>query len=53
MFGLAFLIDEPDEEVVLRPETKEEHELGIIHSWIEVGGFPALPRGRLGDCCRR
>ena len=43
MFGWVFWIDESEEEVVLRLETKEEWELGIIHSWMEVGGFPALP----------
>ena len=36
------LIDESDEEKVVKTEMKEEQELGVICSWIEVGGFPAL-----------
>ena len=43
MFGFVFLIDEFDEEAMCRPETKEEWELGIICSWLEVEGFPTLP----------
>ena len=37
------LTDESDKERVVKPKTKEEEELGIIHSWMEVGGLPALP----------
>ena len=43
MSGLVFLIDESGEEEVVKSETKEEHELGIIHSWMQVGAFPVLP----------
>ena len=28
-----------------RPMTKEEEDVDILHSWIEVGGQPALPEG--------
>ena len=41
--GLVFLTDDSNEEVAPRPETKEVWDLGIIHSWVQVGGFPALP----------
>ena len=41
--GLVFLTDDSDEEVAPRPEIKEERDLGIIHSWVQVEGFPALP----------
>ena len=40
---LILSTDESDEETVLKPKTKEEEELGIVHSWMEVGSFPALP----------
>ena len=38
MSGLVFLIDESDEEEVIKPETKEEQELGVIWSWIDKCG---------------
>ena len=28
-----------------RPMTREEEDVDILHSWIEVGGQPALPEG--------
>ena len=28
-----------------RPMTKEEEDIDILHSWMEVGGQPALPEG--------
>ena len=38
------LIDEleSEKEEEVRGVTKEEHELGVVHSWMEVGGVPAL-----------
>ena len=53
MSGLVFLIDDSDEEEVT--EIKAEQELGVIHSWMEMGGFPALPKeeawGLLCEVC--
>ena len=40
---LILLTDESDEEMVVKPKTKEEEEVRIVHSWMEVGGFPVLP----------
>ena len=37
------LTDESDEEELVITETKEEQELGVICSWMDVGGFPVLP----------
>ena len=35
-------VDESSEEEEPREETKEEQELGMVKSWMEVGGFPML-----------
>ena len=37
------LTDESDEEAEVTADKKEEQELGVVQSWMEVGGFPALP----------
>ena len=50
LFNLAFLssswsilhADESKSEEEVKVETKEEEELGILQSWMEVGGLPAL-----------
>ena len=42
MSGFVLLGDESGKEQEAREVTKEEHELGVAHSWMEVGGFPAL-----------
>ena len=42
MFGPVLLADESDKEEEAREVMKEEHELGVAHSWMQVGGFPAL-----------
>ena len=42
MSASVSLPDESDEEEEAREETKEEHELGVVHSWMQVEGFPAL-----------
>ena len=39
---LVSLADESDEGEESRGETKEEQELGVVKSWMEVGGLPAL-----------
>ena len=31
--------DESSEEEAAREVTKEEHELGVVKSWMEMGGF--------------
>ena len=28
----------------MRPLTKEEEEVEVLHSWVEAGGFPAHPK---------
>ena len=37
--------DESESETEVRAGTKEEEDLGILRSWIEVGGIPALDEG--------
>ena len=41
------LLDDSKEgnEEERRPMTKEEEDVDILHSWMEVGGQPALPEG--------
>ena len=34
-----------------RPMTKEEEDINILHSWMEVGGQPALPEGEAHKGC--
>ena len=41
---LVSLADESDEGEESRGETKEEQELGVVKSWMEVGGLPALAK---------
>ena len=36
-----FLADESTDEEVSRPKTKEEDDIDMLHSWIQVGGLPA------------
>ena len=38
-------LDDSDEEE-RRLLTKEEEDIDILHSWMEVGGQPALPEGK-------
>ena len=45
MSGLVFLIEESDEEAAIKPETKEEQELGIVHSWMEMRELACTARG--------
>ena len=42
MSGFVSLADESDGEKEAREVMKEEHELGVAHSWMQVGGFPVL-----------
>ena len=42
MPGLVSLADESDEEEEAREVKKEEQELKMVYSWMEVGGLPAL-----------
>ena len=37
--------DESESETEVRVETKEEEDLGILRSWMQVGGIPALDEG--------
>ena len=39
-FSLIF----SDELVEAIPLTKQEEEIGIVWSWVKVGGFPAQPK---------
>ena len=36
-------LDESEEEGAIQPLSKEEEEVEVIRSWVEVGGFPAQP----------
>ena len=40
-----FLADESVDEEVLRLQMKEEEDIDMLHSWMQVGGFPAQPEG--------
>ena len=42
MSGFVLLTDESSEEEEVKEVTKEEHEIDVAHSWMEVGAFPAL-----------
>ena len=42
MSGFVLLADESSEEEEGKEVTKEEHEIDVAHSWMEVGGFPTL-----------
>ena len=44
-------MDESEEEEVGIPETKEQQELAVIHSWMEVGGSQHCLRRRHGGYC--
>ena len=44
---LILLAHESDEEGGVMTETKEEQELGVMWSWIEVRGFPTLDEGEV------
>ena len=37
------LLDESEEEGVVQLLTKEEEEIEVMQSWVELGGFPAWP----------
>ena len=42
-----------ENEEARRPMTKEEEDVDILQSWLEVGGQPALQKGRHKDCWQR
>ena len=42
IFILILCVDDSESEVEAKVGTKEEDELGILHSWVEVGGLPTL-----------
>ena len=42
MSGFVSIIDESSEEEEVKVVMKEEHEMDVAHSWMEVGGFLAL-----------
>ena len=50
MSGLVFLTDESDKEEAIKAEMNEEQELGVIHSWMEVGASQPCQRRRHGGC---
>ena len=50
---LFFLADESTDEEVSRPQTKEEEDIDMLCSWLQVGGFLLIQRRRHGGfCCR-
>ena len=42
------LVDDSDEEEEIKTETEEEQELGVFHSWIEMGASLHCQRRRHG-----
>ena len=42
MSGFVSLTDDSSEEDEVKKIMKEEHEIDVAHSWMEVGGFLAL-----------
>ena len=40
-FSLFFLADKSTDEEISRPRTKEEEDVDTLHSWVQVGRFPA------------
>ena len=42
MSGFVSLADKSSEEEEVKEVTKEEHEIDVAHSWMEVGGLLAL-----------
>ena len=42
MSGFVSLTDESLEEEEIKAGIKEEHEVGVAHSWKKAGGFPVL-----------
>ena len=42
-FLQLFSLDESEEEERTRPATKEEEDVDVLQSWMEVGGLPACP----------
>ena len=47
-FPFFFLADESTDEEVSRPQTKEEEDIDILCSWVQVRGFPAHPEEAWG-----
>ena len=48
-FFFFFFADESADKEVSRPQTKEEEDIDMLHSWIQVGGLPAqLEKEALG-----
>ena len=47
------LADESDEEGEVTAEMKEEQELVVVWSWMEVGAFQHCLRRRYWGCCVR
>ena len=39
--SLPSFLDESEEEGAAQPLSKEEEEVEVMRSWMEVGGFPA------------
>ena len=46
-------VDESSEEEGVIEATKEECELGVVKSWLEVGGFWCLLKRKHRNCCGR
>ena len=45
--------DESNEEEEAKEVTKEEHELGVVKSWIEMGDILVLAKRKCRDYCVR
>ena len=40
-FTISSFLDESEEEGAVQPLSKEEEEVEVMKSWVEVGGLPA------------
>ena len=53
MSGFVLLADMSSEEEEVKEVTKEEHEIDVAHSWMEVGGSPHWWMRRCRGCYMR
>ena len=53
MYGFVLLADQSSEEEEVKEVTKEEHEIDVACSWMEVGVFWHWQRRKHRGCCGR
>ena len=52
LFPFCFLADKSTDEEVSRPQTKEEEDIDILHSWVQMGGSCSSREGGMGASVR-